>query len=61
MLVLHIQLNGDQTTREAIHRARPLDFNLNDTGADSITRSQGSWLEDGFLVGQTITVSGTTL
>ncbi len=30
------------------------------TAPDTITRDSGSWIDDGFLVGQTITVSGTT-
>ncbi len=30
------------------------------TAPDTITRDSGSWLDDGFLVGQTITVGGTS-
>ena len=37
-----------------------LGFQDNDGFADTITRDSGSWLADGFLSGQTITVSGPT-
>jgi Ca2+-binding RTX toxin-like protein len=39
-----------------------LDFDHDETGTvpDSITRSMGSWTDEGFTAGQTIAVSGTT-
>jgi Ca2+-binding RTX toxin-like protein len=39
-----------------------LDFDHDETGTvpDSITRSMGSWTDEGFAAGQTIAVSGTT-
>ena len=37
------------------------DLTFADTGGnDTITRSQGSWVDDGFLVGQTILIDATT-
>ncbi len=37
-----------------------LDFDQVDGGPDKITRSMGSWIDDGFVAGQIIEVEGTT-
>ena len=50
-------LNGVQA---ALTGNPTLTFALNGAAADTIVRSAGSWTADGFVVGQRITVSGST-
>jgi len=50
--------DADITAVGAVTEGLTLAFSLNGGGADSIVRSQGSWINEGFLASQSITVGG---
>lgn len=49
-----------QKTFPAVMQGKPTDIDF-DTTLDTITRNTGSWITDGFKVGMTIAITGTTL